>query len=79
MIDLFFNVVHALTPYAAVYGAVVALCTAIVKATSTKKDDAVWEQIIKVLDFFSTAFRKIDIEKIKKGEEKIAEEAKKSK
>lgn len=53
-------------PYAAIYGAAVAFCTAVVKFTSTKKDDAIWEKVIKVLDFFSTAYRKIDAEKLKK-------------
>lgn len=58
--------ISALQPYAAIYGATVALCTAFVKFTSTTKDDAVWEKVIKVLDFFSTAYRKIDAEKLKK-------------
>lgn len=58
--------ISAIEPYAAIYGAVVALCTALVKATSTTKDDAIWEKVIKVLDFFSTAYRKIDAEKLKK-------------
>lgn len=79
MIDLFFNIVNAVMPYSAAYGAFVAFCTIMVKTTSTKKDDAVWEKVIKVLDFFSTAFRKLDLEKMKKGEEKLAEEAKKAK
>lgn len=70
MMETFLNFIHLVEPYAAVYGAVVALCTTIVKTTSTKKDDAIWEKVIKVLDFFSTAFRRIDIEKLKKGEEK---------
>ena len=49
-----------------VYGAAVAFCTTVVKFTSTTKDDAIWEKVIKVLDFFSTAYRKIDAEKLKK-------------
>lgn len=53
-------------PYAAIYGAVVALCTAIVKATPSKKDDTVWGNIVKVLDFFSTAFTDSDKKKLEK-------------
>ena len=67
MIETIFNILHTLEPYAACYGALVALCTTIVKATSTTKDDAAWEKVIKVLDFFSTAFRKIDLEKIEQA------------
>lgn len=70
MLDIIVNFlspyVSALEPYAAIYGAVVALCTAIVKATPSKKDDTVWGNIVKVLDFFSTAFTKSDAEKLKK-------------
>lgn len=66
LINFILPYVSAIEPYAAIYGAVVALCTAIVKTTSTTKDDAIWEKIIKVLDFFSTAYRKIDAEKLKK-------------
>ena len=58
--------VSVLEPYAAIYGAVVALCTAIVKATPSTKDDTIWGNIVKVLDFFSTAFTKSDAEKLKK-------------
>jgi hypothetical protein len=50
----------------AIYGAAVAFCTTVVKFTSTTKDDAIWEKVIKVLDFLSTAYRKIDAEKLKK-------------
>lgn len=82
MLDIIVNFlspyVSVLEPYAAIYGAVVALCTAIVKATPSKKDDAIWAKVLKVADFFSTAFLKSDIVKIKKGEEKLAEEAKKA-
>lgn len=58
--------VSIIEPYAAVYGAVVALCTAIVKVTPSVNDDAVWAKILKVLDYFSTAFLKSDAEKLKK-------------
>lgn len=50
----------------AVYGGVVALCTTIVKITPSTKDDAFLGKVIKVLDFFSTAFTKADAEKLKK-------------
>lgn len=70
MLDIIVNFlspyVSVLKPYAAIYGAVVALCTAIVKATPSTKDDTVWGNIVKVLDFFSTAFTKSDAEKLKK-------------
>lgn len=70
MLDIIVNFlspyVSALKPYAAIYGAVVALCTAIVKVTPSTKDDTVWGNIVKVLDFFSTAFTKSDAEKLKK-------------
>ena len=50
----------------AVYGGIVAVCTTIVKMTPSVKDDAVLGKIMKVLDFFSTAFLKADAEKLKK-------------
>ena len=63
----------------AVYGGVVAVCTTIVKMTKTPKDDAIMAKVLKVADFFSTAFLKSDIVKLQKGEQKIAEEAEKLK
>lgn len=63
----------------AVYGGVVALCTTIVKMTKTPKDDAIMAKVLKVADFFSTAFLKSDIVKLQKGEQKIAEDAEKLK
>lgn len=50
----------------AVYGGVVAVCTTIVKMTPSVKDDAILGKVMKVLDFFSTAFLKSDAEKLKK-------------
>lgn len=50
----------------AVYGGVVALCTTIVKITPSVKDDAVLAKVLKVIDFFSTAFLKSDAEKLAK-------------
>lgn len=50
----------------AIYGGVVAVCTTIVKMTPSVKDDAILGKVMKVLDFFSTAFLKADAEKLKK-------------
>lgn len=50
----------------AVYGGLVALSTAIVKITPSTKDDEFLAKIIKIFDFFSTAFTKADAEKLKK-------------
>lgn len=50
----------------AVYGAVVAICSAIVKLTPTTKDDDWWAKIVKILDKFSTVFTKEDAEKLAK-------------
>lgn len=63
----------------AAYGFIVGLCSVVVKWTPTPKDDAIWEKVLKVLDFFSTTFLKSDALKIAKGEEKLAEEAKEKK
>ena len=51
----------------AIYGGVVAVCTTIVKMTPSVKDDAILAKVLKVLDFFSTAFLKSDAEKLKKA------------
>ena len=50
----------------AVYGAMVAICSAIVKLTPTTKDDDWWAKIVKILDKFSTVFTKEDAEKLAK-------------
>lgn len=50
----------------AIYGAVVGCCTTIVKLTPSKKDDTIWGNIVKVLDFFSTAFTDSDKKKLGK-------------
>lgn len=50
----------------AVYGGLVALCTAIVKITPTTKDDTILAKIIKIVDVFSTAFTKADKAKLDK-------------
>lgn len=49
-----------------IYGAVVAACTTVIKLTPSKKDDTVWGNIVKVLDFFSTAFADSDAVKLAK-------------
>ena len=48
----------------AIYGAVVAICSIVVKLTPSQKDDAVWAKILKILDHFSTVFTKDDAAKI---------------
>ena len=48
----------------AIYGAVVAICSTIVKLTPSTKDDAVWAKILKILDLFSVVFTKEDAQKI---------------
>lgn len=50
----------------AIYGAMVAICSAIVKLTPTTKDDDWWAKIVKILDKFSTVFTKEDAEKLAK-------------
>jgi hypothetical protein len=52
----------------AIYGGIVAVCTTIVKLTPSTKDDAVLAKIIKIVDYFSTAFTKADAEKLEKKE-----------
>ena len=52
----------------AIYGGVVAVCTTIVKITPSVKDDVILTKVLKVLDFFSTAFLKSDAEKMAKAE-----------
>lgn len=54
----------------AIYGAVVAVCSTIVKLTPTQKDDNVWAKVIKVLDWFSTVFTKEDAAKIESADKK---------
>lgn len=55
----------------AIYGAVVAICSTIVKLTPSQKDDNIWAKIIKTLDHFSTVFTKEDAEKIAKATKNI--------
>lgn len=50
----------------AIYGGVVAICTVVVKLTPSVKDDEIFGKIIKILDTFSTAFKKSDAEKLSK-------------
>lgn len=42
----------------AIYGAAVALASAIVKATPSQADDAILAKVVKVLDWFSVAYPK---------------------
>lgn len=55
----------------AIYGAVVAICTTIVKLTPSVKDDEIWSKIIKILDKFSTVFTKEDAEKLARATKKL--------
>lgn len=49
-----------------IYGGIVAICTTLVKITPSTKDDNIWGNIVKVLDFFSTAFTDSDKKKLEK-------------
>ena len=51
----------------AIYGMLVAFCTAVVKLTPTQKDDAFLAKIVKWCDVFSTVFTKEDAETIAKA------------
>lgn len=50
----------------AIYGAVVVICSIIVKLTPSTKDDTIWGKIINILDHFSTVFKASDAEKLSK-------------
>lgn len=52
---------------AAAWGMLVALCTVIVKATPTQKDDNILAKIVKWADVFSVVFTKEDAETIAKA------------
>lgn len=54
----------------AIWGMLVAFCTAIVKLTPTQKDDNVLAKIVKWADVFSVVFTKQDAETIAKALEK---------
>ena len=54
----------------AIYGGLVAACTVIVKITPTDKDDKILNKVIKIVDFFSTAFTKEDKAILEKAESK---------
>lgn len=51
---------------AATYGCLVAFCTAMVKLFPSNKTNSLWGNIVKVLDFFSTAFTDSDKKKLNK-------------
>lgn len=55
----------------AIYGAVVAICSTIIKLTPSVKDDEIWAKIIKILDHFSTVFTKEDAEKLASATKRI--------
>ena len=48
----------------AIYGGVVAVSTAIVKATPTTKDNEILEKIINFFNHFSTVYTKEDLAKL---------------
>lgn len=52
---------------AAAWGMLVALCSIIVKATPTQKDDNIFAKIVKWADVFSVVFTKEDAETIAKA------------
>ena len=52
------------TDLLAIYGAVVIVCSTIVKLTPSTKDNEIWDKIVKILDKFSTVFTKEDAEKL---------------
>lgn len=54
----------------AIWGMLVAFCTAIVKLTPTQKDDNFLAKIVKWADVFSVVFTKQDAETIAKALEK---------
>lgn len=55
----------------AIYGAVVAICSTVIKLTPSTKDDNVWAKIIKILDHFSTVFTKEDAAKLAAAAKKL--------
>ena len=56
----------------AIWGMLVAFCTAIVKLTPTQKDDTFMAKVIKWADVFSVVFTKQDAETIAKALKKKA-------
>ena len=54
----------------AIWGMLVAFCTAIVKLTPTQKDDNILAKIVKWADVFSVVFTRQDAETIAKALEK---------
>mgnify|MGYP006923320478 CR=1 FL=1 len=55
----------------AIYGAIVAICSTIIKLTPSVKDDEIWAKILKILDKFSVVFTKEDAEKLAKAAKSI--------
>lgn len=55
----------------AIYGAIVAICSTIIKLTPSVKDDEIWAKILKILDKFSVCFTKEDVEKLAKAAKSI--------
>jgi len=52
------------------FGAIVVICSFIVKITPTQKDDTVWAKVLKYLDYFSIFLSKADEALIAKAQKK---------
>lgn len=66
MIELYNWFIAHKEDIAAVYGCAVALCTAIIKIFPSNKTSTAWGTVVKVLDYFSTAYTDSDVKKLKK-------------
>ena len=55
----------------AIYGAIVAICSTIIKLTPSVKDDEIWAKILKILDKFSVCFTKEDAAKLAAATKKL--------
>lgn len=53
----------------AIYGCIVALCTAIVKILPSNKTNGIWGTFIKIIDNFSTAYTDSDARKLNSEKE----------
>lgn len=64
-------IIQNATDLLAIWGALVAVCSIIVKLTPSSKDDVVWQKVLKVLDLFSVVFTKEDAEKLAQAAKNI--------
>lgn len=65
IVELYTWLVSHKEDIAAVYGCLVALCTAIIKLFPSRKSSSVWGTFIKLIDYFSTAYTDSDKNKLK--------------